>query len=96
MVVGLVCTLIMILKWEDLWDPVVFAEVVFCLSSTVCLSYWGLGCFVHQDPDVIVSPWHLSSPLPSYALRTGGVCVVSPWRICEGAHVFDLRSHLLP
>ena len=55
MVVGLVCALIMILKWEDLWDPVVFAEVVFCLSSVVCLLYWGFGCFTHRDPDVVMS-----------------------------------------
>ena len=55
MVVGLVCALIMILKWEDLWDPVVFAEVVFCLSSVVCLLYWGFGCFAHRDPDIVVS-----------------------------------------
>ena len=55
MVVGLVCALIIILKWEDLWGPIVFVEVVFCFSSVVCLLYWGFGYFAHREPNVVVS-----------------------------------------
>ena len=79
MVVGLLCALIVFLKWEDLWVPVVFAEVVFCLSSTVCLSYWGLGCFVHQDPDVIVSPWHILRGCSCFFTSAPVLCLKDVW-----------------